>query len=43
MWEAHLGPGRGSFPGPREVCLGVVGREWALALDDVWLSPPCVP
>lgn len=40
MWEVYLGPGClfGSFPRLRVACLGVVGREWALALDKVWLS-----
>lgn len=33
-----FGPLFGPFPRLRVVCLGVVGREWALALD-VWLSP----
>lgn len=36
-----MGPGLlfGPYPRLRVVCLGVVGREWALALD-VWL-PRC--
>lgn len=40
MWEAHLGSGLlfGAFPRLRVICLGVLGREWALALD-AWLFP----
>lgn len=44
MFEAHLGPGLlfGSFPGLRVVCLGVAGRERALAVDDVMDAYVCV-